>query len=93
MAYHYVTPTEGNGRDEPLRPAHEDELAGDPANYNRHYIDPEGGIAQRCVIASRVRLGTYEDYAEDPNSDVETLDNPDEDRYPAPSADDGEDEG
>lgn len=90
MAHYYRDTVEGAGtRDDPLRPAHEGDHGADPANYNRHY---RGG---QVVIASRVRIPTYEELDEDPDSPVEALDEAtvDADGYPVPEADEGDEEG
>lgn len=74
MAYVYADVLAGTGvAGDPYRPAHEHELAADPSNYQRHYRPADGTV----LIASDVRLPTYEDLAEDADSDVELLDEDD----------------
>lgn len=69
--YVYADELEGTGADgDPFRPAHEADHSTDPANYQRHYR-----LAEREVhIASDVRIPTYENLAEDPDTDVRVID-------------------
>lgn len=78
MAHYYLDDVVGAGTpDDPEVPAHEADHGADPANYSHHYR------GNRVVIASRVQIPTYEDLADDPDSNVEVLDAEDDDRVNA----------
>lgn len=85
----YRTPVDGSGsHDDPYTIRHEDDHSADPSNYRQHW---RGDWA---YIASRYPIGTFEDLAEDEDSEVTKLtdDSDGTEEYPAPPEQDSEED-